>query len=194
MLASKSEGEALDIIGPLGRGFQVREELRCAVIAAGGIGVAPVFFLTETLVGRSVRTILCVGAADDASLPYAVQRAGAGVATIPELLDLGGEVMFVSEATDGKLVSELVEEHLSHLQAECDEVMAIGPRAMLKHLAGVIGGRFPFQVSLEERMACGVGACRSCVVPAVDGASYVTVCRDGPVFDSSAIDWERLTP
>ena len=194
ILAGKSAGEELDIIGPLGHGFQMREGLRCAVIAAGGIGVAPVLFLTETLVARSIRTILCIGAVDDDSLPFAVQRGNARTATIPALHELGGEVVFVSEATDGKLVSRLIEEQLSRLQAECDVVMAVGPRAMLKHLARIIGDRVPFQVSLEERMACGVGACRSCVVPAADGVSYVTVCRDGPVFDASTIDWERLTP
>ncbi|MBN1457983.1 MAG: dihydroorotate dehydrogenase electron transfer subunit [Armatimonadetes bacterium] len=193
-LAGKSAGEALDVIGPLGHGFRIPDQLRCAVLVAGGIGLAPMPLLVETLVAKSVRVILCLGAAADDSLPYEVRRTGPGEVSIPELLDLGGEVHFVSEATDGRLVSELVEEQLPRLQAECDMVMAVGPRAMLKHLVGIIAGRVPFQVSLEERMACGVGACRSCVVPAADGSSYVTVCRDGPVFNASAIDWERLTP
>ncbi len=64
---------------------------------------------------------------------------------------------------------------------------------MLKRIAEIAEGRFPVQVSLEERMACGLGACRSCVVPSKDGG-YRTVCRDGPVFSASEIDWERLDP
>jgi hypothetical protein len=91
---------------------------------------------------------------------------------------------------------------------------------MVKRIAAVAGGRLPVQVSLEERMACGLGACRSCVVPVLGnlsasapqrsarpfpptldsstprllGPSYKTVCRDGPVFYSSEIDWEHLDP
>ncbi len=67
---------------------------------------------------------------------------------------------------------------------------------MLKRLAHITENCLPLQVSLEERMACGLGACRSCVVPArsQDGRAYATVCRDGPIFDASEIDWERLEP
>jgi dihydroorotate dehydrogenase electron transfer subunit len=194
ILAGKKAGEVLDVIGPLGTGFQIPRSLRTAVVAAGGIGLAPAPFLVERLVSQSVQVLLLVGAAEDKALPYRVARTGSGPATIRELAGLGGEVTFVSEAEDGKIVSQLVEELLPRLRPEHDVVMAVGPRAMLKHLAAVIGSRVPLQVSLEERMACGLGACRSCVVPAAGGVGYVTVCHDGPVFDASEIDWERLTP
>jgi len=67
---------------------------------------------------------------------------------------------------------------------------------MLKRLHEVTGEHIPLQVSLEERMACGLGACRSCVVPvkSESGPAYKTVCRDGPIFDSTIVDWERLEP
>ena len=193
MLAGTSKGEELDVIGPLGNGFRIRESLRRAVVVAGGIGLAPVPFLLQTLTSRRVRVVLLVGAADDAMIPYQVERSGAEGATLPGLAALGVEVAFVSEAMEGKLVSDLLEERLGEFGSEGDEIMAIGPRAMLKRVAEMAGARLPVQVSLEERMACGVGACRSCVVPSTDGA-YKTVCRDGPVFYASEIDWERLDP
>ena len=194
MLAGRSEGEELDVIGPLGNGFYIRESLRRAVVVAGGIGLAPVPFLLQTLNSRRVQVVLLVGAASDEMIPYRVERSGTdGGATLPELATLGGEVAFASEAVEGKLVTDLLEERLGELGAEGDEIMAIGPRAMLKRVAEMVGRRLPVQVSLEERMACGVGACRSCVVPSTDGA-YKTVCRDGPVFYASEIDWERLDP
>lgn len=193
MLAGTSKGEELDVIGPLGNGFRIRKSLRRAVVVAGGIGLAPVPFLLQTLTSRRVRVVLLVGAADDAMIPYQVERSGAEGATLPGLAALGVEVAFVSEAMEGKLVSDLLEERLGEFGSEGDEIMAIGPRAMLKRVAETAGGRLPVQVSLEERMACGVGACRSCVVPSTDGA-YKTVCRDGPVFYDSEIDWERLDP
>jgi len=193
MLAGTSKGGELDLIGPLGNGFRIRESLRRAVVVAGGIGLAPVPFLLQTLTSRRVRVVLLVGAADDAMIPYQVERSGAEGATLPGLAALGVEVAFVSEAMEGKLVSDLLEERLGEFGSEGDEIMAIGPRAMLKRVAEMAGARLPVQVSLEERMACGVGACRSCVVPSTDGA-YKTVCRDGPVFYDSEIDWERLDP
>ena len=193
MVAGRSEGEELDIIGPLGNGFHIRESLRKAVVVAGGIGLAPVPFLLRTLISRPVRVVLLVGATCDAMIPYRVERPGTEGATLPELAALAGEVAFASEATEGRLVTDLLEERLGELGSDGDEIVAIGPRAMLKRVAEMVGGRLPVQVSLEERMACGVGACRSCVVPSTDGA-YKTVCRDGPVFYASEIDWERLDP
>lgn len=194
MLAGKSKGEELDLIGPLGNGFRIRGPLRTAVIVAGGIGLAPVPFLVQALAAGLVEVVVLVGAAYDAKLPYRVERSSTEPPTLPGLAALGAEVEFVSEAMEGKLVSQLLEERVGDLDPDSDEVMAIGPRPMLKRLAAITEGRLRLQVSLEERMACGLGACRSCVVPAADGKGYKTVCRDGPVFYASEIDWERLEP
>lgn len=230
ILSNVLEGARLDLLGPLGHGFHLSQSLRCAVVVAGGIGIAPVPFLLQRLAALQIRAILLVGAVRDDSLPYPVDRSAGTVATVPYLAALGAEVAFVSEAVDGVLVSDLLTRHLPSLDPDCTEIMAIGPRAMVKHIALTVGGRLLVQVSLEERMACGLGACRSCVVPAAVGtgappasvlgrppagpprqsrpptldsrlstlgsfdSSYKTVCRDGPVFYSTEIDWERLDP
>jgi len=196
LLAAKRAGDLLDLIGPLGHGFRMKEGLQMAVVIAGGIGLAPVPFLIERLVQHGARVILLAGAADDGMAPFVVDRPRAGRATIPELAALGAEVSFVSEEVEGVLITEVLELRLGEFPLEGAEAFGIGPRAMLKRLAEVTGAHIPLQVSLEERMACGLGACRSCVVPARTraGMAYRTVCRDGPVFYASEIDWERLEP
>lgn len=194
MLAGKTRGDVIDVIGPLGNGFSLAENLGTGVIVAGGVGLAPAPFLVERLLARGARAVLLAGATDDERVPFAVARSPGGGATLPELAALGAEVSFVTEAVEGLLVSELLEGRLSEFGDDAT-IFAIGPRAMLKRLAEITEGRRPLQVSLEERMACGLGACRSCVVPVrgAGGDAYQTVCRDGPVFSADQIDWEKLT-
>jgi dihydroorotate dehydrogenase electron transfer subunit len=215
MLAAKKAGQSLDVIGPLGRGFQLPEEECLAAIVAGGIGIAPVPFLVQALVARHARVVLFVGAQDDSRTPFLVRRSNGvlpateGQPYLPGLdndlvaqlssdlrgLDLGGaEVTFASQSANGILVSELLAGRLRELSAGRAKVFAIGPYAMLKRVAQIVKGHLSLQVSLEERMACGVGACRSCVVPVIadGGVSYRTVCRDGPVFYASDIAWDHL--
>jgi len=196
LLAAKSLGESLDIIGPLGRGFHAEPGLSTAVIVAGGAGLAPAPFLIERLVAGKHRVILLAGAETDEKIPFRVRRPRAGRATLPDLEALGAEVTFVSESVEGILITQVVEARLGELSGKGTGMFACGPRAMLARLSEVTGGHIPLQVSLEERMACGLGACRSCVVPmrSAEGAAYKTVCRDGPVFDAAEVDWERLVP
>ena len=132
----------------------------------------------------------------DEKILFRVRRPRAGRATLPDLEALGAEVTFVSQSVEGILITQVVEARLGELSEEGTGMFACGPRAMLARLSEVTGGHIPLQVSLEERMACGVGACRSCVVPmrSAEDAAYKTVCRDGPVFDAAEVDWERLTP
>lgn len=193
ILSRARAGDRLDLIGPLGHGFEMPTEARLAVIIAGGIGLAPVPFLAETLVARGVRVILLAGATADERLPFAVTREGGRVA-VPDLEALGAEVSYTSEAVEGALVGALLQARLNEFVEAGAWFYAIGPRAMMRHVAGIVGARARVQVSLEERMACGVGACRSCVVPVREGrgVQYLASCREGPVFDASQVAWEVL--
>lgn len=194
LLAAKRVGEMLDVIGPLGHGFHIKPGLKVAVVVAGGTGLAPAPFLIARLAASGARVILLAGAADDEKVPFAVHRERAGRATIPAFDAFGAEVSFVSEAVEGILVTEVLEPRLGEFPSQGTEIYGIGPRAMLKRLSQVTGSHLPLQVSLEERMACGLGACRSCVVPMLHRGEMVfrTVCRDGPVFPASEVDWEHL--
>ena len=197
LVASKRAGDMLDVIGPLGNGFHIRDDLQVAVVVAGGVGLAPAPFLIQHLAASGARVIVLAGATDDRMAPFAVDRPRAGRASIPALAALGADVTFVSEEVEGIVITEVLEARLGEFPTDGSaEVYSIGPRAMLKRLAEVTGAHFRLQVSLEERMACGLGACRSCVVPTRNrrGFAYQTVCRDGPVFLASDVDWERLEP
>jgi dihydroorotate dehydrogenase electron transfer subunit len=205
MLAEKSPGDRLDVLGPIGSGFReepwVSGDRRgsasppyTVVVVGGGSGLAPVPFIVEHFVARGARVVCLAGARSDEAIPFRVARPRAGRATLPEIQALGAEVTFVSEAVEGLLITQVVELRLGEFGDGATGMLAIGPRAMLKRLNEVTGRHIPLQVSLEERMACGVGACRSCVVPVRSGdrPEYRTVCRDGPVFDASEIAWELL--
>lgn len=195
LLASRHAGQALDLIGPLGRGFWWSGSTRLVILVAGGCGIAVAPFLVETLTTRGVRVTVLAGGRNDEAMPFLVERQPNGRATLPFLVELGAEVWFVSETTDGMVVTEALARCLEDLPTDGTEVMAVGPRPMLRRVVELAGDRFPVQVSLEERMACGVGACRSCVVPVRGGGQvvYHTVCREGPVFDGRAVVWEALS-
>lgn len=179
-LSKYKQGDYLDLLGPLGRGFIIPDKYQHLFIVSGGIGVAPLFFLASSLRakmadpstcklftgGRSKHDILCI---DDFSK-----------------LDI-----IISIATDDGslgekgLVTELLEAAIK--ENPPDIICACGPFAMLASVAR-IAERYsvPCQVSIETIIACGIGACLGC---AVEGKSdkYLHACVDGPVFDATAL-------
>lgn len=171
-------GAVLDILGPLGRGFVLRENYRRIYLAAGGIGAAPMVFLLETLRdhpdphhcqvflgGRTRGDLLCR-------------------TTFERLADrLHCTTDDGSEGAQCFLTNPLDEEVRRHPP---DAILACGPMDMLKCVAGIAHQLdIPCQLSIESAMACGLGACLGCAVPAAgDGGRYYHVCKDGPVFDA----------
>ncbi|MDI6831820.1 MAG: dihydroorotate dehydrogenase electron transfer subunit [Actinomycetota bacterium] len=183
-LCAREAGETLDLLGPLGRGFAVLEGAREHLLVAGGAGIAPLRFLARVMRGRKLRF----------SLYWGVEGAG-DYGTLPELLAM--ECRLDLATRDGSAgyrgtVLELLRESGGRPGAA---LYACGPREMLSGLVGGLGEEEleRTQVSVEERMACGVGACRGCAVPAEGGGgSYLAACRDGPVFFAGELDWERF--
>ncbi|MGC8873490.1 MAG: dihydroorotate dehydrogenase electron transfer subunit [Chloroflexia bacterium] len=177
-LAARAPGETLDLLGPLGRGFSLPTRARNVLLVAGGIGIAPLIAMADEALARGCAVVLALGARTAAEL-YP-----------PALLPPEVELHLATE--DGSAgrkatVVELLEDPEMGLLLWADQLMACGPRPMLIGLAAAVrAGRLRWragfaQVSLEERMACGVGACLGCVVPTRQG--YRRVCHDGPVFD-----------
>lgn len=168
----------LDMIGPLGNGFEISGETKKAVVVAGGLGVAPIVFLAEELISRHVRLHTILGAQTRDKLYYYMDFKRMGrdvhVATDDSSQGHGG---FASE-----LVPRVIED------CSPDVIYACGPEPMLAAVADFAGEYgVPCQVCLEAYMACGVGACLSCVCETVDGP--LRVCVDGPVFDATRIVW-----
>lgn len=175
-LAAVVPGEALVLRGPLGQSFSPPPGAR---YVAGGVGAAGLFFAVAEEVRAGRRPELYFGARTPAEL-YGRARLEA----------LGVEATYVTE--DGSRGERgLVSAHLPAAGAR--PVVACGPRAMYRALERQLGGRAPLYVVMEERMACGVGACRGCAVPVREPeGGYLAVCREGPVIEASRLDWRRL--
>jgi len=189
MLSRKKNGEYLDVLGPLGTGYRSPSptaKISDVILVAGGIGVASLLFLAESLsVTSSELSILAIiGAKDKDELLCE-----------GDFKRLGCRVEIATEnGTKGYrgLASDLFQECLP-LSSDIVKplVFACGPLGMLKNVGEISKKRhFPCQVSLEEHLACGVGACLGCVVK-VKGSNYnyKRVCRDGPVFDAGELVW-----
>lgn len=189
LLSGMKAGEFLDLIGPLGRGFSSPGEMGQAVIVAGGLGVAPLFFLTQVLSGRGVAVQFLQGAKESGQL-----------LCCDELRSMGAELHVSTD--DGSrgwhgFVTELLAEILEKggLDPQTTAIFATGPEPMMKRIAALARQhQLPAQFSLERHMACGLGVCLGCVVPCLseDGDPvYRRVCADGPVFDLQEIAWDN---
>jgi dihydroorotate dehydrogenase electron transfer subunit len=164
-------GDGLWVLGPLGRGFSAPGEGRRALLVGGGVGIAPLAILQDTL---EADTTVLLGFRDRA------RAEGAALLRVALLATDDGSVGhhgFVTEL----LAAEL--ERDPHAV-----VYACGPAAMLEGVRAICQERAtPAQLALEAGMACGFGACFGCVVPRRDGG-YLRVCVDGPVIDAAELE------
>jgi dihydroorotate dehydrogenase electron transfer subunit len=207
LLSRIPPGAHIDALGPLGNGFSVNEG-RTAVIVSGGIGVAPLAALAETLRYAGKDVLLYLGAVRKEMLSLAVSRREDADAADLDLYDIirsefreiGAQAMGIC-TDDGSLgakglVTEIFEQGIRDGCIPHTDVCvyACGPRAMLRAVAEIAArNEFPCQVSLEERMACGVGACYACTCRTIGADGSVRrkrICRDGPVFAAKEIEWK----
>jgi dihydroorotate dehydrogenase electron transfer subunit len=198
-------GDGVDMLGPLGRPFEVDARSRHLLLVAGGLGMAGVRFLADEALRDGRQVTLLFGAASARDV-------------YPSSL-LPDEVEYVIATDDGSVghhgfVTELVPDY----EAWADQAFACGPAPMLAALARLAAGRRDrlgvaklgrkrgggkadplgspaarrksfLQVSMEQNMGCAVGACLGCVIMGVNGAPQ-RVCREGPVFAAEEVAWE----
>lgn len=183
VLAHAGAGCSLSLLGPLGRAFALPEESCTVAVIGGGMGMAPLLFLVTELLARRCRVRVLAGARSREYL------------FLPEPAS-GCEVLVATE--DGSVGRHgPVTVLLPLLGSDVRWYYACGPREMLKTVAAEMGRRaVPGEVSLEERMACGVGACRGCVcrVRRGNGRAYARVCTEGPVFSALEVCWDETEP
>jgi len=202
-LARMRPGDKTEMLGPLGRPFEVDPKTRHMLLVAGGLGMAGVRSLVDAAIAEGRQVLVLFGAMTATDV-------------YPSTL-LPAEAEYVVSTDDGSFghagrVTELVPRH----EAWADQCFACGPQPMLAALAGLARGRDGrlgvarlrtrgnarnaplgsptarrrswLQVSMEQNMGCAVGACLGCVVGGVDGPQRV--CREGPVFAADEIRWE----
>ncbi len=181
-LARLKEGVLVSLLGPLGNGFEIHLDDKRAFLVAGGVGVAPLVFLAETMIARGFPEQQCE--------VFVGGRSAADLLGIDQLSRLNVPVHLVTE--DGSRGEKgLVTSRLSEIIRHCppDRMYACGPWAMLAALADIAETiEIPCQVSIETMMGCGMGVCLSCVIHTRDPATpYRHACTDGPVMDSRLI-------
>lgn len=182
-LADRRRGDALDVIGPLGRPFVLPREPVACVLVAGGYGAAPLFMLSEQLRARGCRVDMVLGAASEDRL-FGVLEARRSAESVTVTTD------------DGSLgIRGRVTDPLAGIirAAGADVVYACGPMPMLRAVAEVAADNGAHsQCAVEEAMACGIGVCMTCVLPVrgSDGRTrMVRSCTEGPVFRGTDVRW-----
>jgi len=187
ILAGLIKGSQVEINGPLGNGFEISDVKENIVFIAGGIGIAPLSLLIENLHRRFPSSLM--------TLYYGAQRAAA-VVGLDKLQNICHDFNVCTDnGSVGKkgLVTQVFQKDIKKFSPENTVIYACGPKEMLKSLAKILSkSKFNCQVSLEERMACGTGACMGCAVAIKDQKGifdYKRVCADGPVFNLRDIIW-----
>jgi dihydroorotate dehydrogenase electron transfer subunit len=179
-LSQRHKGEKLDLLGPLGNDFSIQPASNNLLLVAGGMGIAPLVFLSQKALssGRNVKLLL--GSRSKNCL-YPVEF-------LPERIETFITTEDGSQGIKGK-ITDILPEHVDW----ADQIYACGPLAMYQAIA-VQSRKWqikkPVQISLEVRMGCGVGACYACSIKTKNGMKQV--CRDGPVFDLYDIILEEV--
>jgi dihydroorotate dehydrogenase electron transfer subunit len=184
------EGDTIDVLGPLGTGFHTPSSVSHVVLVAGGVGVAPITYLAYHYRRRisSFLKITC----------YLGSKSSEHLLGLERLQALCSEVIITTD--DGStgecgLVTDAFCRDLDYLHGLDTFIYACGPQPMMKCLANQLSNSATScQISLEERMACGIGACLGCAVSLKNRMGqryYGRVCKDGPVFNIRHVSWDE---
>ena len=205
LLAGRRLGETLSILGPIGVPFRQGAYKRRPLLISGGIGMPPMIFLAEHIRGTAKDISPFVIMGSEIPFPFKARPSTrmigglpAGViATMPLLEDWGIACRLTSRqgytGCYAGYVTDLAQcwlDRLSVAERKDIEIFSCGPTPMLKAVAALAQQyKLPCQVSLEEYMACAVGACAGCAVrvQTEKGPTMQRVCVDGPVFEAAAV-------
>lgn len=181
-LSQRRTGDVLDVLGTLGHGFDLSRLGDRPVFIGGGIGVPPMLM--------TMRAAKAAGTQPEAILGFRNRDA---VILEEDFRAIGETHVCTDDGSYG--VAGFVTDVLRLHAREFTSVCACGPKPMLRAIAAIAGTQdIPCQVSMEERMGCGIGACLVCACElklrdGETGVRYGHVCKDGPVFDSKEVVW-----
>lgn len=179
-LSERKVGDVLDVLGPLGHGFDVQALGDRPIFIGGGIGVPPMLGCVRTAAEKGAQSAAILG----------FRNKGAVILEG----DFRDECETFVTTDDGTYARHgFVTDVLKEQVAAATGVAACGPKPMLKAIAAIAKeAGVPCQVSMEERMGCGIGACLvcACALKSENGETrYGHVCKDGPVFNAEEVEW-----
>ncbi|WP_279401210.1 dihydroorotate dehydrogenase electron transfer subunit [Piscibacillus salipiscarius] len=173
-LARQLPGGQINVLGPLGNGFDLSGiQGQTVIVIGGGVGVPPLYNLVKQLNSQFNDVTAILGYQSKVSIFYE-----------KEFKDLTQTYIATDDGTYG--YDGLVTDVIRELRFSYDHYFSCGPTGMLKavqHQLSDIDG----YISIEERMGCGVGACFACVCQADNDKGYVKICQDGPVFHAKEV-------
>ena len=185
IMSEKQAGSKIKLLAPLGNGFyNPKSKCKKVALVGGGIGTAPLFLLAKHVKYFNSSDIIdeqfnSPGIIVDVYLGFRDEPI-----PISEFASLADRLFIATEdgstGHHGRILDILNE-------SEYDEIFACGPIPMLRALQSKVG-KITTQLSLEERMGCGIGTCVGCVVKVEN--TYTRICCEGPVFYSSEVRWK----
>jgi len=208
-LSERKAGERIDILGPLGKGFTIAPESKSLLLVAGGIGLAPLVFLSQqtsaqhriTLIhGARTAAQLCYDSCQPPAISHqrvqfipvtedgSAGQKGKATDVLPDHLDWADQVYACGPVDMYKAMTDMsLRAERSNLKLKGEEKPIVGEGLVPSHNLKLK----KCQVSLEVRMGCGFGACYGCTINTKKGSQRV--CRDGPVFELDDIIWQEVS-
>ena len=173
-LSEMKKGDTIEVTGPHGHGFELYED-KNVLIVGGGIGIPPLLYLAKKI--KAKNSYIALGFKSEIFL-------------VEEFKNLGEVIVTTEDGSFGKrgMVTQAIEDIIDKI----DIIYGCGPKPMLKALKEIsLKNNIPCQISVEERMACGIGACLvcACKVKKDGGFAYKRVCKDGPVFWAEEVEF-----
>lgn len=177
-LSERRVGDTVDVLGPLGHGYDLPRLGAAPILIGGGIGVPPMLYTAQCVQKNGAQPSAILGFRSKGAVILESEfHCPTAVCTDDGTYGVHGFVTYV----------------LKEQLAGATGVAACGPKPMLKAIAAIAKeAGLPCQVSMEERMGCGIGACLvcACALKAENGETrYGHVCKDGPVFDAEEVEW-----
>jgi dihydroorotate dehydrogenase electron transfer subunit len=175
-MARLNEGDSLNVLFPLGNGFTAPKKGEKVLLVGGGVGVAPLLEYGKALKEVGAKPVFLLGARTKTDLMQL------------DLFGKYGDVYITTEdGTEGE--KGFVTQHSVLTKESFDRISTCGPKPMMVAVARFAkANSIPCEVSLENMMACGLGACLCCVEKTVKG--NVCVCKEGPVFNINDLTWQ----
>ncbi|MFW5976489.1 MAG: dihydroorotate dehydrogenase electron transfer subunit [Bacillota bacterium] len=179
ILSEFKKNEIINVLGPLGNGFGLKESQEKIVLIGGGMGIVPLYMLSKQLKSNNLDFKVLIGGSTKNTIQFFIK----------EFKKLGVNLFLAT--MDGSIgYKGTVIDLFKQNEFDNNYIYSCGPKLMLKELMKISkNNKLKGQVSLEERMGCGTGICLSCVCQTVEGNKRV--CKDGPVFKLDEVVYDE---